>query len=106
MFTLVAQAYYIKDDYKDTIAFTDKYVDRARSRTARCRRSSRCSWSSSSCVKLDDAACQTTQFERLVTYHPKPEYWQNLLYSVFQAARSQRQEPAADLSPRCPRWMC
>ena len=38
----------------------------------------------SSCVKLDDTDCTTHALERLVAYYPKPEYWQNLLYSMFQ----------------------
>jgi tetratricopeptide (TPR) repeat protein len=36
----------------------------------------------SACVKLNDTECTTKELERLVEYHPKPEYWQNLLYSV------------------------
>jgi hypothetical protein len=84
MFTVVSQAYYIKEDYKNTIAFTDKYVENEIKNGATPKEQS-LQLVLGACAKLDDAACQTKQFERLATYYPKPEYWQNLLYSIFQA---------------------
>jgi len=38
----------------------------------------------SSCLKQDDNDCATKALERMVSYYPKPDYWQNLLYSLFQ----------------------
>jgi tetratricopeptide (TPR) repeat protein len=40
------------------------------------------------CVSLDDEACQTTQFEKLVRYYPKPEYWENLVNTLFNDKKS------------------
>lgn len=84
MFTVVSQAYYIKEDYKGTIDFTEKYVQNE-IKNGETPKEQTLQLILGSCAKLDDAACQTTQFERLATYYPKPEYWQNLMYSVFQA---------------------
>jgi hypothetical protein len=84
MFTVVSQAYYIKEDYKGTINFTEKYVQNE-IKNGETPKEQTLQLLLGACAKLDDAACQTTQFERLATYYPKPEYWQNLMYSVFQA---------------------
>jgi tetratricopeptide (TPR) repeat protein len=40
------------------------------------------------CVSLDDEACQTTQFEKLVRHYPKPEYWENLVNTLFNDKKS------------------
>jgi tetratricopeptide (TPR) repeat protein len=85
MFTVVSQAYYIKEDYKNTQSFTEKYVQ-SQLKNNETPKEQTLQLILGACAKLDDAACQTTQFERLATYYPKPEYWQNLLYSIFQAA--------------------
>jgi len=40
------------------------------------------------CVSMDDEACQTTQFEKLVRFYPKPEYWENLVNTLFNDRKS------------------
>ena len=35
-------------------------------------------------MKLEDADCTTKELEKLVAYYPKPEYWKQLLYTLFQ----------------------
>ncbi len=84
MFTVVSQAYYIKEEYKNTQSFSEKYVQ-GEIKNGQTPKEQTLQLLLGACAKLDDAACQTTQFERLATYYPKPEYWQNLMYSVFQA---------------------
>jgi tetratricopeptide (TPR) repeat protein len=83
MLTLVAQAYYIKGDYKGTIGFVDGFVTN-QIKAGQAPKEQSLQLVMSSCVKLDDAECTTKALERLVSYHPKNEYWQNLLYSMFQ----------------------
>jgi tetratricopeptide (TPR) repeat protein len=85
MLTLVAQAYYIKGDYKGTIGFVDGFVTN-QIKAGQAPKEQSLQLVMSSCVKLDDAECTTKALERLVSYHPKTEYWQNLLYSMFQQA--------------------
>lgn len=82
MYTLVGQAYYIKADYKGTIKFLDDYVT-SLTRSGKTPKEQTLQLIMSSCVKLDDSACTTRALERLVAYHPKTEYWQNLVYSLF-----------------------
>jgi len=40
------------------------------------------------CVSMDDQACQTTMFEKLVRHYPKPEYWENLVNTLFNDKKS------------------
>ncbi len=83
MYTLVGQAYYIKGDYKGTIKFVDDYVT-GQVKAGKEPKEQSLQLIMSSCVKIDDSECTTRALERLVSYHPKTEYWQNLLYSMFQ----------------------
>jgi tetratricopeptide (TPR) repeat protein len=82
MFTLVGQAYYIKGDFKGSEKFLDEYVD-SLVKSGKTPKEQTLQLLMSSCVKQDDAACTTSSLEELVSYYPKPEYWQNLLYSLF-----------------------
>lgn len=84
MYTLLSQAYYIKGDYKGTLKFVDTYVD-GQIKKGQAPKEQSLQLIMSSCVKLDDTECTTRALERMVAYYPKPEYWQNLLYSMFQA---------------------
>jgi tetratricopeptide (TPR) repeat protein len=84
MYTLVGQAYYIKGDHKGTLRFMNNYVDAIEKRGGTPKEQS-LELIMSSCIKLDDAECTTKALERLVARYPKPEYWQNLMYSLFQA---------------------
>jgi hypothetical protein len=83
MYTLVGQAYYINKDYKGTIKFVDDYVTNE-VKAGKTPKEPSLQLILSSCVNLEDSDCTTKALERLVAYHPKPNYWQNLLYSMFQ----------------------
>jgi len=83
MYTLIGQAYYIKQDYKGTIKFIDEYVAN-QMKAGKPPKEQSLQLVLSSCVNLEDNVCSTKALEQLVAYHPKPNYWQNLLYSMFQ----------------------
>jgi len=83
MYTLIAQAYYIKNDFKGTQKFVDDYVDE-QIKAGKQPKEQTLQLLMSSCVKQDDQDCTTHALEELVSYYPKTEYWQNLLYSMFQ----------------------
>lgn len=85
MYTLVGQAYYVKGDHKGTLRFMNNYVDNIEKRGGTPKEQS-LELIMSSCIKLDDAECTTKALERLVARYPKPVYWQNLMYSLFQSA--------------------
>jgi len=84
MSTLIGQAYYIKGDFKGAAAFLENFVA-ADVKKGKTPKEQTLQLIMSSCAKLNDAACTTNALERLVSYYPKTEYWQNLLYSMFQA---------------------
>jgi tetratricopeptide (TPR) repeat protein len=83
MYTLVAQAYYIKSDFKGTEKFVNDYVD-DQVKAGKTPKEQTLQLLMSSCVKQDNQDCTTHALEQLVAYYPKTEYWQNLLYSMFQ----------------------
>lgn len=82
MITLVSQAYYIKEDYKGTIKFVDEYNDTL-IKAGKQPKEQTLNLGLSSCIKLDDNDCATKALEKLVAFYPKPNYWQNLLQTLF-----------------------
>jgi len=83
MVTLVSQAYYIKGDYPGTIKFVQEYNE-GQIKAGKIPKEQSLNLVLSSCLKQDDNDCATKALERMVSYYPKPDYWQNLLYSLFQ----------------------
>jgi hypothetical protein len=83
MITLVSQAYYIKGDYPGTIKFVNAYNNDL-IKAGKTPKEQTLNLVLSSCLKQDDNECATKALERMVSYYPKPDYWQNLLYSLFQ----------------------
>jgi tetratricopeptide (TPR) repeat protein len=81
MKTLVGQSYYLKGDYKGTLKYYDPIID-ASIKSGQTPKDEAMQLALSACVKLNDNDCTTRELERLVEYHPKPEYWQQLLYSL------------------------
>ena len=81
MMTLVGQSYYLKGDSKGTLKFEDALIDQEL-KAGKTPKDEQLQLALSSCIKLNDTDCQTRELERLVTYYPKTEYWQGLLYSV------------------------
>ncbi|MBK7250276.1 MAG: hypothetical protein IPI06_05180 [Gammaproteobacteria bacterium] len=83
MITLVAQAYYLSGDNKGTRRLLEDIVGDQLKRGQKPSQN-HLQLILSACLKLEDSACTTTSLERLVQFYPKPEYWQNLTYSLFQ----------------------
>ena len=81
MKTLVGQSYYLKGDYKGTLKYYDSQID-AQIKAGQVPKDEGLQLALSSCVKLNDADCTTRELERLVEYHPKTEYWENLLHTL------------------------
>lgn len=78
---LIAQAYYLKGDYKNTAKFLQPIID-AEIKAGKTPKDSELQLVMSACMKLEDNDCTNKTLERLVTYYPKPDYWKNLLYSL------------------------
>ncbi|MBV9345897.1 MAG: tetratricopeptide repeat protein [Gammaproteobacteria bacterium] len=81
---LLAQAYYLKNDWKDTFRIEDQLVDQE-IKAGQTPKEQQLSLLLSACVKMEDNGCQQHALERMVSYYPKPEHWEALLFSVRQA---------------------
>jgi tetratricopeptide (TPR) repeat protein len=90
--TLVAQAYYLKNDWKGVVRFEKSQIAAAeKNGTAPSNESLQLLLSG--CLKMNPAgedACTNGALQDLVIYHPKPEYWQQLLYGMFKSVKSDR----------------
>lgn len=84
---IVGQAYYLKGDWKNTLKFEEGLVD-ASIKAGSNPSSESLQLILSACVKMDDNPCTTKALEKLVTYYPKPEYWQNLLFGLLKETAS------------------
>ena len=83
-YTLIAQAYYLQEKYKDSAKFLSDYVAGQESRGQTPREQS-LQLISDSYLKLGDNASSTATLEKLVQYYPKANYWNNLLYTMMRA---------------------
>ncbi len=80
---IVGQSYYLKGDWKNTLKFEEGLVD-SDIKAGRTPKDQSLQLILSSCVKLEDADCETKALEKLVAYYPKPDYWKQLLYTMAQ----------------------
>lgn len=80
---LVAQAYYLKADYRDTIRVVEGWVD-SQIKAGNSPGKDNLLLVYTACRKVNDSGCQTRALEKLVQYHPQPEYWKQLLFTVRQ----------------------
>jgi tetratricopeptide (TPR) repeat protein len=87
-YTAVSQSYYLKGDFKDAVKFTENWVSDETKR-GEAPKESQLQVILSSCQSLQDQPCQTHTFERLVTYYPKPDYWLNLMDSLFRSKEAE-----------------
>lgn len=85
--TLVGQAYYLKSDWAGTVNFEKKLIATDKSKGVAPSNES-LQLLLSACLKMKNEACENNALEELVVYHPKPEYWQQLLYGMFKTVKS------------------
>ena len=86
----IAQAYYLKNDYRGTDRFVRAVVD-DQIKAGGMPSDEILSLGLNACIKLEDVAGESRWLELLVTYHPKPEYWTDLLDSLYRGKLSDRQ---------------
>jgi hypothetical protein len=83
--TVVAQSYYLKNDFRNTDRFVRNMVDEE-VKAGQTPNEEILQLGLSSTDKLQDEAGTSRWLEMLVTYHPKPEYWENLLDSLYRGS--------------------
>lgn len=79
--TAVVQSYYQKHDYKAVQKMEEEAIA-AQSRGGGTPKQKSLEFLLDACSKQGDKECQTKVFERLVTYYPQANYWENLLYDL------------------------
>lgn len=84
---LVSQAYYQKGDYHNAYRVTEPLVS-DEIKNGATPTESQLQIVLNSCVKIDNQTCTSHALEQLVTYHPKPEYWQDLMTSLFNSRQA------------------
>jgi len=90
--TLVGQAYYLKGDWKGVVRF-EKAQIAADEKKGETPSDQSLQLLLSGCLKQNpggDDPCTNNALQELVIYHPKPEYWQQLLYGMFKTVKSDR----------------
>jgi tetratricopeptide (TPR) repeat protein len=84
---LIGQAYYVVKDYENSRRVMDGVVTRLEEQ-GKPPGEQNLRLIHGACVSLGDDACATRQFEKLVQFYPKPEYWQNLVNTLFNDKKS------------------
>lgn len=87
---VVAQSLYLKPDYKGTDQFVTDLVN-SQIKAGQAPADDMLQLGLSSAVKMNDAAGEQRWLEVLVAYHPKPEYWDNLLDTMYRTKLTDRQ---------------
>jgi TolA-binding protein len=81
IYVLAGQAYYEKGDYKGAAKFVENYIDSEIKSGSRPKEQTLL-LVQSACDKTGDAGCKQRMFEKLVSYYPKQQYWQNLMVAL------------------------
>lgn len=87
---VVAQSYYLTNDFKSTGTFVAGLVNE-QIQAGMTPSDELLQLGLSSAVKQNDDAGEAHWLELLVTYHPKPDYWQNLLDPLFRTKMGDRE---------------
>ena len=90
--TLVGQAYYLRNDWKGTVRFEKAQIAAEEKKGAQPTNEA-LQLLLSACLKQHpggDDPCANNALQELVIYHPKPEYWQQLLYGMFKTVKSDK----------------
>jgi tetratricopeptide (TPR) repeat protein len=82
--TLIGQAYYLKGDYKKSTAIMDGIIQNI-TKSGKKPKEQTLILVQNACTKSGDNGCLQRTYEQLVTYYPKPMYWQNLVDVLFKA---------------------
>jgi tetratricopeptide (TPR) repeat protein len=85
--TLIGQAYYLKGDYKKSTQYMDGIIQSI-TKSGKKPKEQTLNLVQNACTKSGDNNCLQRTYEQLVTYYPKPQYWQNLVDAMNKTAQS------------------
>jgi tetratricopeptide (TPR) repeat protein len=83
----VGQSYYLTKDYENARKVLDEVVAKLEA-DGKPPGEQNLRLIHGSCLSIGDDACATAQYEKLVKFYPKPEYWQNLVNTLFNDKKS------------------
>jgi hypothetical protein len=89
--TVVSQAYYLKNDYPDTESFVRSVVDE-QIKAGQPPGDELLQLGLSSTLKQKDEAGEDRWLALLAEYHPKPEYWENLIQGLYKNKPTDKQQ--------------
>jgi tetratricopeptide (TPR) repeat protein len=87
----LGQAYYLTNDNKNALLVMKRVLDTIEGKGQQPKEQT-LHLIRSACEKVQDNACVTKVYEKLVVFYPKPEYWQNLLRSLKQGDTNDKQK--------------
>jgi tetratricopeptide (TPR) repeat protein len=93
-YVIASESHYQKGDFQNALRFTNNYIEQQIKKGDKPTET-QINIVLSSCIKLDDRPCTTQALERMVSYYPKPEYWQNLISALYQSNQTRNND--ADL---------
>src|SRR5262245_30331680 len=82
-YALVEQAYYLKGDNKATLRYVNDYIE-GQIKQGKVPKERSLKTMMQACTALKDHDCETKALERMVSYYPNGDYWENLLDSLFK----------------------
>ena len=86
----LGNAYYIKDDYPNTKKVMSDVVAKLEA-SGKTPEESTYRILQSACLQMKDNECVMQLVEKLVAAYPKPEYWQNLISSLLQNSKTDKE---------------
>jgi tetratricopeptide (TPR) repeat protein len=87
IYTYMGQAYYQKGDFKGAAKFIDAYVGNL-IKAGKKPKEQLLVMIQNSCTRTSDGECLQRTLERLVSYYPKPAYWQSLVDAMYKQQSS------------------
>jgi hypothetical protein len=87
----LGQAYYLTNDNKNALRIMNDVMASIEGK-GQAPKEQTLHLIRSACEKVQDNACVTKVYEKLVVFYPKPEYWQNLLRSLKQGDTNDKQK--------------
>jgi tetratricopeptide (TPR) repeat protein len=87
----LGQAYYLTNDNKNALRIMNEVMASIEQR-GQTPKEQTLHLIRAACDKVQDNACVTKVYEKLVVFYPKPEYWQNLLRSLRQGDTNDKQK--------------
>ena len=87
----LGQAYYLTNDNKNALRIMNEVMQSIEQK-GQAPKEQTLHLIRAACEKVQDNACVTKVYEKLVVFYPKPEYWQNLLRSLKNGDTNDKQK--------------